>query len=53
MQVSTIDGIAARAAQLASEAARADLDTLMAYRRTLDSALTADPNDAELWIRRD
>ena len=44
--------IAARAAQLASEAAPADLDKLMAYRRSLDSALASDPNDAELWILR-
>ncbi|MEQ1908239.1 MAG: tetratricopeptide repeat protein [Vicinamibacterales bacterium] len=44
--------IAARAEQLASEAAPADLDKLMAYRRTLDSALAAQPTDAEFWILR-
>lgn len=44
--------ITARAAQLALESAPGDLDKLMAYRRTLDTALAADPNDAELWILR-
>ncbi|MFN7985488.1 MAG: tetratricopeptide repeat protein [Vicinamibacterales bacterium] len=42
----------ARALQMASEAAPFDLDKRMAYRRALDAALTAFPDDAELWMQR-
>lgn len=44
--------IEARAAQVASEASPADVDKRAAYRRALDAALLAQPDDAELWIQR-
>ncbi|MFN8066806.1 MAG: hypothetical protein U0P82_18590 [Vicinamibacterales bacterium] len=44
--------IGARIAQVAAEAAPADRTKLAAYRASLDAALKAQPNDAELWILR-
>ncbi len=44
--------IAARVAQVAAESAPADRAKLEAYRAALDTALQAQPNDAELWILR-
>lgn len=44
--------IDARAAQLAAEAAPMDIDKRAGFRRALDTALSAHPNDAELWIQR-
>ena len=42
----------ARALQIASEGAPFDLDKRMAFRRALDTALVAYPDDAELWMQR-
>jgi len=44
--------VAARVAQLAAEAAPADRTKLAAYRAALDTALKAEPSDAELWLLR-
>lgn len=44
--------VAARAAQEAAEAAPADRTKLAAYRASLDAALQAQPDDAELWMLR-
>lgn len=44
--------IDARIAQVAAETAAADRARLAAYRLTLDKALAAEPNDAELWMLR-
>jgi tetratricopeptide (TPR) repeat protein len=44
--------IAARTAQAAAEAAPGDTTRLAAYRSSLDAALQAQPQDAELWMLR-
>ena len=44
--------VAARALQMAAEAAPADAAKLAAYRAALDAALTAFPSDEELWLQR-
>ncbi len=44
--------IAVRAAQIAAERARHDTARLAAYRKAIDEALTANPQDVELWLLR-
>jgi len=44
--------VAARALQMAAEAAPADAAKLAAYRAALDAALTAFPSDEEFWLQR-
>jgi tetratricopeptide (TPR) repeat protein len=44
--------IAVRAAQIAAEHARRDPARLTAYRKAIDDALTANPQDVELWLLR-
>jgi tetratricopeptide (TPR) repeat protein len=44
--------IAVRAAQIAAEDARRDPARLTAYRKAIDEALTANPQDVELWLLR-
>jgi tetratricopeptide (TPR) repeat protein len=44
--------IAVRAAQIAAEHARRDPARLSAYRKAIDEALAANPQDVELWLLR-
>jgi tetratricopeptide (TPR) repeat protein len=44
--------VAARALQMAAEAAPGDAAKLAAYRAALDEALTKFPSDEELWLQR-
>jgi tetratricopeptide (TPR) repeat protein len=44
--------IAVRAAQIAAEHAGRDPARLAAYRKAIDEALTANPQDVELWLLR-
>jgi tetratricopeptide (TPR) repeat protein len=44
--------VEARALQMAAEAAPGDAAKLAAYRSALDAALTAFPNDEQLWLQR-
>ena len=44
--------IAVRAAQIAAEHAQTDPARLAAYRKAIDEALTANPQDVELWLLR-